>query len=146
MDIMLLLRNHCETALDTESDDFLVSFGGQLATHCSAGNLLLWKQQWVLNDLGFKEVERKILCRSQRLVLHHCILDLDQDAYSQFLIERKTLELEGVSLLQKSRFGCKNKYLFHFQICDFKCPGNNILKTLSCPGKKKHRTGASWEY
>lgn len=40
----------------------------------------------------------------------------------------------------------QNKYLFHFQICDFKCPGNNILKTLSCPGQKKHRTGASLDY
>lgn len=64
MDIMLLLRNHCVTPADTESDDFLVSFGGQLAIHHSAGNLFLWKQHWILNELGFKEVERKILCRS----------------------------------------------------------------------------------
>lgn len=39
----------------------------------------------------------------------------------------------------------QNKYLFHFHICDLKCPRNNILKTLSCPGKKKHRTGAFCE-
>lgn len=45
MDIMILLRNYCVTPVDTESDDFLVSFAGQLATHHSTGNLFLWKQQ-----------------------------------------------------------------------------------------------------
>lgn len=109
--------------------------------HTTAGNLFLWKQQWVLNELGSKEMEGKIVCRDHR--------DLYSTPVSWIWISC----LQLVSDWKKIRTGrhlsspeikvfLQNKYLFHFHICDLKCPRKNILKTLSCPGKKKHRTGA----
>ena len=65
-------------------------------------------------------------------------------AYSWFQTEKNIRTRRHLSSAEIKVF-LQNKYLFHFHICDLKCPRNNILKTLSCPGKKKHRTGALWE-
>lgn len=68
-------------------------------------------------------------------------------AYSQFLIgKKKHITMGRYRSSAEIKVCLQKKYLFHLQICDLKCPRNNILKTLSCSGKKKHRTGASWEY
>lgn len=79
--------------------------------------------------------------RSQSLILHHSILDLDQLPTVGFRLKKNIGTGRHLSSAEIKAF-LQNKYLFHFQICDLKCPRNNILKTLSCPGKKKHRTGA----
>ena len=62
-------------------------------------------------------------------------------AYSWFLTQKNIRSGRHVSSAEIKVF-LQNKYLFHCHICDLKCPRNNILKTLSCPGKKKHKTGA----
>lgn len=128
------LCDHC--AVNTESDGFLVSFGGQLTTQHSAGNLFLWKEQGVLNYLGFKEVENTL----QVIEVYTPSLHLGSGsvAYSQFLIGRKTLELEGISLLQKPRFGCKTNIYFTFRFVILNALEITFLKL--CPVLEKRNT------
>lgn len=77
-------------------------------------------------------------------MLHHCSLDLDQLPTVGFQLKKNISTGRHLSSAEIKVF-LQNKYLFHFHICDLKCSRNNILKTRSCPGKKKRRTGAFWE-